>query len=31
VNWSRRLTAQQAAAFRPQTFLRGNDGWNPVR
>jgi hypothetical protein len=28
--WSRQLTAQQAAAFQPEMFLRGNDGWNPA-
>jgi pectinesterase len=28
--WSHQLTAQQAAAFKPDVFLRGNDGWNPA-
>ena len=28
--WSRQLTAQQAAAFWPAAFLRGDDGWNPA-
>ena len=30
VPWSHQLTAKEAAAFEPQTFLRGNDHWNPV-
>jgi len=29
-NWSRQLTGEQAAAFRPEVFLRGDDGWNPA-
>jgi pectinesterase len=28
--WSHQLTAAQAAAFAPDQFLRGNDGWNPA-
>ncbi|HVW08651.1 MAG TPA: pectinesterase family protein [Bryobacteraceae bacterium] len=28
--WSRQLTAEQAAAFGPDVFLRGSDGWNPA-
>jgi len=27
--WARPMTAQQAAAFKPDVFLRGRDGWNP--
>jgi len=30
VPWSHQLTAKEAAAFEPQTFLRGDDHWNPV-
>ncbi|MHB8525271.1 MAG: pectinesterase family protein [Candidatus Acidiferrales bacterium] len=30
VPWARQLTAAQAAAFQPQTFLSGKDGWNPI-
>jgi len=30
VPWSHQLTAKEAAAFEPQNFLRGADGWNPV-
>ncbi len=30
VGWSHQLTAQQAAAFQPDVFLRGSDGWNPA-
>lgn len=30
VPWSHQLTAKQAAAFTPETFLRGSDHWNPV-
>ena len=29
-SWAHQLTAQQAAAFMPDVFLRGNDGWNPA-
>ena len=29
VPWSHQLTAAQAAQFRPELFLRGNDDWNP--
>jgi pectinesterase len=31
VKWARQLTAAEAAQFRPEVFLRGNDGWNPVQ
>ncbi len=31
VGWSQQLTAQQAAAFGPEVFLRGDDGWNPAK
>ncbi|MGA2147264.1 MAG: pectinesterase family protein [Bryobacteraceae bacterium] len=31
VAWSHQLTATEAAAFRPEVFLRGNDGWNPAK
>lgn len=30
VAWSHQLIAKEAAAFEPQTFLRGEDHWNPV-
>jgi pectinesterase len=30
VGWSHQMTAQEAAAFGPEVFLRGTDGWNPV-
>jgi pectinesterase len=30
VPWSHQLTAKEAAAFEPQTFLRGDDHWNPI-
>lgn len=30
VAWSHQLTAKEAAAFAPESFLRGNDHWNPV-
>jgi pectinesterase len=30
VGWSRQLTADEAAQFRPEVFLRGADGWSPV-
>jgi pectinesterase len=30
VPWSHQLTAKQAAAFAPQTFLRGSDNWDPI-
>jgi pectinesterase len=30
VPWSHQLTAKEAAAFDPQTFLRGADNWNPL-
>jgi pectinesterase len=28
--WAHQLTAKEAAAFEPQTFLRGDDHWNPI-
>jgi pectinesterase len=31
VSWVHKLTAEQAAAFYPQTFLRGTDLWNPTK
>jgi pectinesterase len=30
VKWARQLTASEARQFRPEFFLRGNDGWNPA-
>ncbi|HWB82768.1 MAG TPA: pectinesterase family protein [Bryobacteraceae bacterium] len=30
-SWAHALTAAQAKAFEPQVFLRGNDGWDPLR
>jgi len=30
VKWSRQLTPAEAAAFMPEVFLRGADGWNPA-
>jgi pectinesterase len=30
VPWSHQLNAKEAAAFEPQTFLRGSDRWNPI-
>ena len=30
VPWSHQLTAKEAAAFEPHTFLRREDHWNPV-
>lgn len=30
VEWSHQLTAKQAAAFEPRTFLRGSDNWDPI-
>ncbi len=30
VPWARRLDEAAAAAFAPEAFLRGRDGWNPV-
>jgi pectinesterase len=30
VPWSHQLTEKEAAAFAPETFLRGADNWNPV-
>jgi pectinesterase len=30
VPWAKKLTAAEAAAFRPEVFLRASDGWNPV-
>jgi len=30
VKWAKPLTAEAARAFRPDVFLRGSDGWNPV-
>lgn len=29
--WARKMTATDAAAFAPESFLRGSDGWNPVK
>jgi pectinesterase len=31
VSWVHKLTSEQAAAFYPQTFLRGTDLWNPAK
>lgn len=31
VSWMHKLTPEQAAAFYPQTFLRGADLWNPAK
>lgn len=31
VAWARTLSAKEAAAFAPERFLRGKDGWNPAR
>lgn len=28
--WARTITAAEAASFRPEQFLKGLDGWNPV-
>jgi pectinesterase len=30
VSWARPLSAAEAAAFAPEIFLRGADGWNPA-
>jgi pectinesterase len=30
VPWAQRIGASDAAAFKPEVFLRGVDGWNPV-
>ena len=30
VPWAHQLTAAAARQFRPEIFLRGNDGWNPI-
>jgi len=30
VAWAKKLTAAEAERFRPENFLRDNDGWNPV-
>ena len=30
VAWEHQLTAKEAAAFEPRTFLRGSDKWNPI-
>ena len=30
VPWAHSLTAAEAAAFAPEVFLRGADGWNPL-
>lgn len=30
VNWSKQLTATEAAAFSKSSWLAGSDGWNPV-
>jgi len=29
VPWSRQLSAEQAAAFRPSAFVKSSDNWNP--
>lgn len=29
--WSRQLTEQEAKSFNPENFLRGKDGWNPLK
>lgn len=29
--WAHSLTSRQAKSFQPSTFLRGSDGWNPLR
>jgi pectinesterase len=31
VNWARSLNAAAAAAFAPEVFLKGRDGWNPAQ
>ncbi len=30
VAWARMLTPSSAAAFAPEAFLKGSDGWNPI-
>jgi hypothetical protein len=30
VKWAKPLTADTAREFRPEVFLHGADGWNPV-
>jgi pectinesterase len=30
VAWEHQLTAKEAAAFEPKTFLRGSDKWDPI-
>ena len=30
VSWAHPVTPAQALAFYPQTFLRGDDNWNPT-
>lgn len=30
VKWMHRLTKDEAAQFRPENFLKGRDGWNPL-
>jgi len=30
VRWAHAITAAEAAAFAPEVFLKGSDGWNPV-
>ena len=30
VKWARPMTAAEADQFRPEVFLRGDDGWNPA-
>ena len=29
--WARSLTPAMAAAFAPEVFLKGADGWNPLK
>jgi len=31
VAWARSVTPELAAAFAPEVFLKGRDGWNPLR
>lgn len=31
VSWAHSLSASEAAAFQPDTFLRGSDGWQPTK
>jgi pectinesterase len=30
VSWAHQLTEAEAAKFKPATFLRGSDHWNPT-